>query len=63
MELTLTSSEAELLLEILEEHQRGLLREIAKADHHEFKHTLKDKEVLIESMVDKLMRLRHEKAA
>jgi vacuolar-type H+-ATPase subunit E/Vma4 len=54
MELTLTSAERELLLEILEEHQRELLREIAKAKHHEFKSVLKNKEKTLESIVTKV---------
>ena len=54
MELTLTSAERELLLEVLEEHHRELLREIARARHHEFKVALKTKERLLESTVTKL---------
>jgi len=54
MELTLTSAERELLLEILEEHHRELLREIARARHHEFKVALRSKERLLESTVTKL---------
>ena len=37
MELRLTDKEEELLRELLEEHQKHLLHEINKADHHEFK--------------------------
>lgn len=54
MELTLTSAERELLLEVLEEHHRELLREIARARHHEFKVALRMKEKLLESTVTKL---------
>jgi hypothetical protein len=54
MELTLSSSERELLLEILEEHHRELLREISRAEHHEFKSALKSKEKLLERMLEKL---------
>lgn len=54
MELTLTSAERELLLEVLEEHHRELLREIARARHHEFKVALKSKERLLESILTKL---------
>jgi len=54
MELTLTSEEAELLLEVLEEHHRQFIREIARARHHEFKSALQSKEKMIESLVDKL---------
>ncbi|HTS59110.1 MAG TPA: hypothetical protein VMH03_16315 [Terriglobales bacterium] len=54
MELTLRSEEAELLLEVLDEHHRQFIREIARARHHEFKCALKSKEKMIESIVDKL---------
>jgi hypothetical protein len=54
MELTLTSAERELLLEILEQHQHELLREIAKAKHQEFKSALKNKEKTLESLANKL---------
>jgi len=54
MELTLSSNERELLLEVLEEHHRELLREIAKTKHHDFKHVLKDKEKLLESIINRL---------
>jgi len=54
MELTLTTAEREFLLEILEEHHRELFREIAGTDHREFKSVLKNKEKLLESVVNKL---------
>lgn len=54
MDLTLTSAERELLLEVLEEHHRELLREIARARHHEFKVALRSKEKLLESTLKKL---------
>ena len=54
MELTLTSVEGELLLEILEEDHRALFREIARTDHREFKSVLKNKERLLESVINKL---------
>lgn len=54
MELTLTSAEREFLLEILEEHHRELFREIAGTDHRDFKSVLKNKEKLLESVVNKL---------
>ena len=60
MELTLRSEEAELLLEVLEEHHRQFIREIARARHHEFKCALKSKEKMIESVVDKLEGAHHE---
>lgn len=54
MELTLTSEERELLMEVLEEHHRELIREIARARHHEFKHALKNKERTLETVISKL---------
>ena len=54
MELTLSSTEKDLLLEILGQHHRELLREIARTTHHEFKDGLKKKEQLLESIVSKL---------
>jgi hypothetical protein len=54
MELTLSSAERELLLEILEQHDRGLFREIAQTDHREFKSVLKTKETLLASLITKL---------
>jgi hypothetical protein len=54
MELTLTTAERELLLEILEEHHRELFREIAGTDHREFKAVLKNNETLLESVINKL---------
>jgi len=54
MELTLTTAEREFLLEILEEHHRELFREISATDHREFRSVLKNKETLLESVVNKL---------
>jgi len=54
MELTLSSIERELLVEILEEHHRELLREIARTGHYEFRDLLKRKEQLLESILHKL---------
>ncbi|HXY11672.1 MAG TPA: hypothetical protein VEI52_27805 [Terriglobales bacterium] len=60
MELTLTPDEGELMREVLEEHHRQLIREIARARHHEFKSALKDKERMIETVVAKLKAAHHE---
>ena len=54
MELMLNSEEKRQLMEILEEHQRELLREISRADHHAFRSTLQRKEQLLESIIRKL---------
>ncbi len=63
MELTLTSEERDLLIAILEEHQRELLQEIARAAHHQFKAGLKNKEQLLEVLLEKLRTMRGEKGA
>jgi hypothetical protein len=55
MELKLTVEERDLLLQILEEHHRDLLWEIAHTDHHHFKHVLKSKERVLESLQEKLV--------
>jgi len=54
MELLLNLEEKKLLMEILEEHHRQLLREISHTDHHEFRIALKKKERLLESVLSKL---------
>lgn len=54
MELRLTGKEEDLLLELLEEHQKHLLHEINKADHHEFKTSLRNRCTLVEAMIEKL---------
>jgi hypothetical protein len=54
MELILSSSERELLLELLEEHHRELLREISRTEHHAFKFALKNKEKMLEQVLEKL---------
>ncbi len=55
MELRLTEEEADLLLELLQEHQTQLLRGIAKTDHYEFKAGLRRRCELLEGMLAKLM--------
>jgi hypothetical protein len=54
MELRLTASERDLLTQVLEERQAHFLHEIAKADHHEFKHALRLRCELLEAVLDKL---------
>jgi hypothetical protein len=54
MELTLTVEERELVLEILSQRHRELLREISHTDHHEFKLALRTKEKLLESVENRL---------
>jgi hypothetical protein len=54
MELTLTAEEHELLLSILEQRHRELMKEIWHTDHREFKEILRRHEKLLESMVSRL---------
>ena len=54
MELTLTVEERELVLEILGQRHRELLREISHTDHHEFKHALRKKEKLLDSVENRV---------
>ena len=54
MELTLTIEECELVLEILGERHRALLREISHTDNREFKLLLLKREKLLESVENRL---------
>ena len=54
MELILNTEERELLLSILEQRHRELLKEIAHTDHHQFKQGLHKNEKLLDSMVSRL---------
>lgn len=54
MQLELNAQEQTLLVMILRERQRELLREIAHADFHEFRRGLQDREVVLESLLHKL---------
>jgi len=54
MELRLTDKEEELLLELLQDHQKHLLHEINKADHHEFKAGLRKRCTMVEGIIEKL---------
>jgi hypothetical protein len=54
MELTLSSEEQQLLLEILEQRHRELLKEISHTDYHQFKQALRKNEQLLDSMLNRL---------
>ena len=53
-ELQLTAEEEDLLLDLLQEQQTHLLREIAKADHHEFRDGLRNRCTVLEAILAKL---------
>ena len=54
MELRLTDKEEELLLELLQDHQKHLLHEINKAHYHEFKAGLRNRCIMLEQIIEKL---------
>jgi hypothetical protein len=54
MELQLTPEERELLLEMLEEHHRCLVLEIARTDHHHFRQVLRTKQKVLEELLAKV---------
>ena len=54
MELHLTDKEHDVLVELLQDHHKHLLHEIAKADHHEFKTSLRHRCEVLERIMHKL---------
>jgi len=56
VELILNTEEQELLLDILEQRHRELLKEISHTDSREFKQELRKKEKLLDSMLGHLRR-------
>jgi hypothetical protein len=54
MQIELTQAEHGLLVTLLQERQRGLLHEIARADIHNFRHTLQEQEGVLEILLNKL---------
>jgi hypothetical protein len=54
MEILLTPEERELVLEILQERHRDLLKEIFHTDHHEYRDGLRQRERLLEGVLSKL---------
>ena len=54
MELTLTTEEHRLLVDILEQRQRELIREISHTDHKLFKQALRKNAKVLESMLTRL---------
>lgn len=54
MEFTLNKDEQELLCRILEQHHRGLLKEIWHTDNREFRLALREDERLLESLLNRL---------
>lgn len=51
MELTLNTEEQELLVSILDQRHRELLKEIAHTDHREFKQGLRKNEKRLDSLL------------
>jgi hypothetical protein len=54
MQIEFSQVEHDLLVTLLQERQRVLLREIARADRHDFRHTLQEREGVLESLLHKL---------
>lgn len=54
MELKISDDEHDFLLNVLEQHQRELLNEIAHTDSREFKQGLRRDEKLLDSLVGRL---------
>lgn len=54
MELILSEAEAALLKDILSERHLSLQREIARTDHREFRQILREREKILESVVEQL---------
>lgn len=54
MELTLTSSESQVLRETLEVAFDELLREIARTDHRAMRDELKEREEILKGIIDRL---------
>ena len=54
MEILVSDEEYGLLTEILQERHAALRREIARTDHHEFKQMLKERNQLLERLLEKL---------
>jgi hypothetical protein len=54
MDLQLTAEEHLLLREMLEEHHRELVLEIARTDHHHFRQVLRTKQTLLEALLEKV---------
>ena len=54
MELTLSTEEQQVLLDILEQRHRELLKEISHTAHRDFKQGLRKNEQLLEAMISRL---------
>jgi hypothetical protein len=54
MNINLTEQEADVARQILEQGYRELLLEIARAEHHEFKLALQQREKVLKALLDKL---------
>ena len=54
MEVLLTPEEKELVVEVLQENHRTLLKEIFRTHHHEYRDALRKRERLLEKVLSKL---------
>ncbi len=54
MDTLFTPQEKSLLVTVLQERQRELLLEISRTELHDFRRELQDRELLLESLLNKL---------
>jgi len=54
MELTLSAQEVALIQDILEERHLALQREIGRTDQREFKQMLREREKILESVLERV---------
>ena len=54
MELTLSAQEVALIQDILEERHLALQREIGRTDHRELKQMLREREKILESVLERV---------
>jgi hypothetical protein len=54
MNVNISEREAEIAREILESAYRELLLEIARAEHHDFRAVLQEREKLLQALLEKL---------
>jgi hypothetical protein len=54
MQVELSNLEFDLIVEILQERQVALLREISKTDHFEFRRMLKTRAEILEGLLNKV---------
>lgn len=54
MRIEFTDQEIDLLDEVMQQHQETLLRDIARADHRDYKQMLRARLTIVEGILEKL---------